>query len=499
MNTFLNNREGDLRSDLPRIGRGTPISRGSQQETQDGGGRVVEDRNGLVETVATGILLIILTMMIYMMNDTTFTKSQHDGSTFDACVVIYSVAATLWIANLLCDKWLPSNRYDDDGDFEELRNSLDHVEDDQEGDQEEQEHDDDDHVEGGQVAEFVEDDLEDNEEDNDDDDDYEEGQVFDRYEKILPQKLEQSIVPCMQNRVRFADVVMVREYELPESRTMAHIDSQTNQNSRNKCPSRERLDSVMRFHLRTAHEVEPMDIDGSEDLVQGPAQLRKRCTPTVDARSNKRRRIGELEEDTAASGAPKRLAPSAPSGADARPDKRIKMTIPSSTKEWARNINMLHTPPMPVLIEGREIDEDSRISSSSRSGDNFDGLTEDDDDDDDLSLGSTFDLEADGFSDENETYQPLDHSPIAESDDDSIDENNVSHQDIAMDQAESSIEPNSDSSIELGSGWTESGKRFSLRLAKRVADEDSSLGSGMTRDGQRFSRRVASRQRSSTS
>ena len=247
-----------------------------------------------------------------------------------------------------------------------------------------------------------------------------------------------------------------------------------------------------------------MDIDGSKDSIQGPAQLRKRCAPPADARPNKRRRIGDLE-DTAASGALKRPAPLTASGADARPNKRIKMTIPSTTKEWASNVNMLHTPPMPVLIEVPEIDEDSSISCSSTSGNNnFDSLTEDDDDDDDLSLGSTFDLEVDGFSDENETYQPVDHSPLAGSDDDSIDNDSVSHQNIAIDQAVppaefNSIGPNSDSSIGLGSGWTESGKRFSLRLAKRVADEEPSLGSGMTRDGRRFSRRVANRQRTSTS
>ena len=321
---------------------------------------------------------------------------------------------------------------------------------------------------------------------------------------MLPKKLEQSIVPCMQSRIRFADVVKVREYELPTFRTMRPTQVQTNRNPRNKCPTRERLDSFVRFHLRNAHEVESMDIDSPEDSIQRPTQLRKRCAPPADARPNKRRRIGDLE-DTAASGPLKRLAPPAPSGADARPNKRTKMTIPSTTKEWASNVNMLHTPPMPVLIEVPEIDEDSSISFSSTSGnESFDVLTDDDDDDDDLSLGSTFDLEVDGFSDENETYQPVDHSPLAGSDDNSIDNNSVSHQDIAIDQAVppaefSSIEPNSDGSNELGSGWTESGKRFSLRLAKRVADEDSSMGSGMTRDGRRFSRRVANRQRTSTS
>ena len=215
--------------------------------------------------------------MMMMMNDTntdTFTDilsayQSQDGNTLnDACLAICSLAATAWFANKLCDKWLPINRYDDDEDSEV------HCLDDEE-EQEEEGEDTEDDVEGGQVDdeddteededdedyEEEEDDSDgydedDGEEEDDDDDDYEEGPVIDRYEKMLPKKLEQSIVPCVQSRIRFADVVKVREYELPTFRTMRPTQVQTNRNPRNKCPTRERLDSFVRFHLRNAHEVE---------------------------------------------------------------------------------------------------------------------------------------------------------------------------------------------------------------------------------------------------
>lgn len=49
----------------------------------------------------------------------------------------------------------------------------------------------------------------------------------------------------------------------------------------------------------------------------------------------------------------------------------------------------------------------------------------------------------------------------------------------------------------LGSGYTESGKRYSLRQAKLLQDEEDAstagFGSGMTEKGRRFSRRVANR------
>jgi hypothetical protein len=49
----------------------------------------------------------------------------------------------------------------------------------------------------------------------------------------------------------------------------------------------------------------------------------------------------------------------------------------------------------------------------------------------------------------------------------------------------------------LGSGYTESGKRYSLRQAKLLQDEEDAstegFGSGTTEEGRRFSRRVANR------
>jgi hypothetical protein len=73
----------------------------------------------------------------------------------------------------------------------------------------------------------------------------------------------------------------------------------------------------------------------------------------------------------------------------------------------------------------------------------------------------------------------------------------ISDDEIAAPPPEQSENPTTDiPSDGMGSGWTESGKRYSRRLrGKLFPDEEDpsteALGCGMTEKGRRFSRRVA--------
>eukprot|EP00526_Cylindrotheca_closterium_P011690 CAMPEP_0113618114 /NCGR_PEP_ID=MMETSP0017_2-20120614/9160_1 /TAXON_ID=2856 /ORGANISM="Cylindrotheca closterium" /LENGTH=496 /DNA_ID=CAMNT_0000527593 /DNA_START=239 /DNA_END=1729 /DNA_ORIENTATION=+ /assembly_acc=CAM_ASM_000147 len=73
----------------------------------------------------------------------------------------------------------------------------------------------------------------------------------------------------------------------------------------------------------------------------------------------------------------------------------------------------------------------------------------------------------------------------------------VGNEEIAATPEQSQITTDTPSTDGLGSGWTKSGKRYSLRRANLLqAAEDAStegLGSGITNEGRRFSRRLANR------
>ncbi|CAJ1970194.1 unnamed protein product [Cylindrotheca closterium] len=151
-----------------------------------------------------------------------------------------------------------------------------------------------------------------------------------------------------------------------------------------------------------------------------------------------------------------------------RPTKRRKLnssTVPSSATEWAKRINERFTPLLPVIIEHPEEQEQDNFIDIESS---LDAELIDD------SIDSAEDPLEDTISDD-EILAP----PPEQSDD------NTATIDIPPDG--------------MGSGWTESGKRYSLRLAKLLIPhaEDpfiEALGSGMTeQEGRRYSHRVANR------
>ena len=153
-----------------------------------------------------------------------------------------------------------------------------------------------------------------------------------------------------------------------------------------------------------------------------------------------------------------------------RPTKRRKLktsTVPTSAAEWAKRTNERCTPLLPVIIEegpeGEE-DDESHIDSSLDAGFNNDNNINSD--------GPNFAL----------VETPLE---------------DISDDEIAAPPPEQSENTTTDiPSDGMGSGWTESGKRYSRRLrGKLFPDEEDpsteALGSGMTEKGRRFSRRVA--------
>ncbi|CAJ1938615.1 unnamed protein product [Cylindrotheca closterium] len=151
-----------------------------------------------------------------------------------------------------------------------------------------------------------------------------------------------------------------------------------------------------------------------------------------------------------------------------RPTKRRKLnssTVPSSATEWAKRINERFTPLLPVIIEHPEEQEQDNFIDIESS---LDAELIDD------SIDSAEDPLEDTISDD-EILAP----PPEQSDD------NTATIDIPPDG--------------MGSGWTESGKRYSLRLAKLLIPhaEDpftEALGSGMTeQEGRLYSHRVAKR------
>ncbi|CAJ1970148.1 unnamed protein product [Cylindrotheca closterium] len=150
-----------------------------------------------------------------------------------------------------------------------------------------------------------------------------------------------------------------------------------------------------------------------------------------------------------------------------RPTKRRKLnssTVPTSATEWAKRINERFTPLLPVIFEDPEEEEEQ---------DNFSDIESS------LDAG----LIDDGID---STEDPLEDTII----DDDIPAPPPEDSDIA---ATIDIPPDG-----MGSGWTESGKRYSLRRAKLLIPhaEDTfteALGSGMTEQGRRYSRRVANR------
>ncbi|CAJ1959158.1 unnamed protein product [Cylindrotheca closterium] len=149
-----------------------------------------------------------------------------------------------------------------------------------------------------------------------------------------------------------------------------------------------------------------------------------------------------------------------------RPTKRRKLnssTVPTSATEWAERINERFTPLLPVIIEDPEEEQQ----------DNFN----------DIELSLDAGLIDDGID---SVEDPLEDTVI----DDDIPAPPPEESDIA---ATIDIPPDG-----MGSGWTESGKRYSLRRAKLLIPnaEDpftEALGSGMTEQGRRYSRRVANR------
>ena len=153
-----------------------------------------------------------------------------------------------------------------------------------------------------------------------------------------------------------------------------------------------------------------------------------------------------------------------------RPTKRRKLktsTVPTSAAEWAKRTNERCTPWLPVIIEEgpeEEEDDESHIDSSLDAGFNNDNHINSD--------GPNFAL----------VETPLE---------------DISDDEIAAPPPEQSENPTTDiPSDGMGSGWTESGKRYSRRLrGKLFPDEEDpsteALGSGMTEKGRRFSRRVA--------
>ncbi|CAJ1965777.1 unnamed protein product [Cylindrotheca closterium] len=150
-----------------------------------------------------------------------------------------------------------------------------------------------------------------------------------------------------------------------------------------------------------------------------------------------------------------------------RPTKRRKLnssSVPTSATEWAKQINERFTPLLPVIFEDPEEEEEQ---------DNFSDIESS------LDAG----LIDDGID---STEDPLEDTII----DDDIPAPPPEDSDIA---ATIDIPPDG-----MGSGWTESGKRYSLRRAKLLIPhaEDTfteALGSGMTEQGRRYSRRVANR------
>jgi hypothetical protein len=155
-----------------------------------------------------------------------------------------------------------------------------------------------------------------------------------------------------------------------------------------------------------------------------------------------------------------------------RPTKRRKLktsTVPTSASEWAKRTNERCTPLLPVIIEEgpeeeEEEDDESHIDSSLDAGFNNDKNINSD--------GPNFAL----------VETPLE---------------DISDDEIAAPPPEQSENTTTDiPSDGMGSGWTESGKRYSRRLrGKLFPDEEDpsteALGSGMTEKGRRFSRRVA--------
>ena len=150
-----------------------------------------------------------------------------------------------------------------------------------------------------------------------------------------------------------------------------------------------------------------------------------------------------------------------------RPTKRRKLktsTVPTSAAEWAKRTNERCTPLLPVIIEFPEEDDESHIDSYLDGGfNNEDNIKSD---------GPNF---------------ALVESPLEDINDD----------EIAAPPPEQSENTTTDiPSDGMGSGWTESGKRYSRRLRRKLLpdEEDPSteaLGCGMTEKGRRFSRRVA--------
>jgi len=167
-----------------------------------------------------------------------------------------------------------------------------------------------------------------------------------------------------------------------------------------------------------------------------------------------------------------------------RPTKRQKLSIPTSTAEWARQINARFTPLMPVIIE-------EQIQTEKHN----ENLEEDNE--------SHIDLSLDGF-DQEEGEEELgedEEDHIALEEEDTLEEVSNDDDEIESLPAQSEIvlaDTPSFDGLSLGSGWKASGQRYSLRQqAKRLQQASTTtteaLGSGRTEEGRRFSRRVAKR------
>ncbi|CAJ1950674.1 unnamed protein product [Cylindrotheca closterium] len=215
-----------------------------------------------------------------------------------------------------------------------------------------------------------------------------------------------------------------------------------------------------------------------------------------------------------------------------RPTKRRKMnpsTVPTCAATWAKRTNELFTFLLPVIIEDPEEDGDeSHIDSSLDAGFNDDIANarstclakiwvkkaeeildpkeeKEEEEVDDVNEKKEFkpSLHVIIEDPEGEDLSTIDESPfdagLIHDDFDSLEQDGSDGEIFAAPTEQSDNAATNDIPFDgMGSGWTESGKRYSRRLQLKLSLEKKdlstgALGSGMTEIGRRYSRRVVNR------